>query len=189
MEEELTVNQGDIDLINDSIRKIPDFPKPGVLFYDLFSILGNTFLTQKLFDIAVILIKKFQAQTRKEFDAIIGLESRGFLLGMVLADRLKLPFVAVRKKNKLPGKTLKVEFITEYSTDTFELQDGVLQENANVLIVDDLLATGGTLKAAQQLVGMAKAEVGGYFVAFELDFLKGRDGLAKPENLITILHI
>lgn len=186
--ENITINKDDIELIKNSVKKIPDFPKPGILFYDIFSILSNVELTQKLFNLCEALIRNF-ISNGKEINAIVGLESRGFLIGLILADRMKLPFVPIRKKNKLPGQILKVNYYTEYSEDTFELQDGVLNENSKVLIVDDLLATGGTLNAAENLVKMAKASLTGYFVVFDCEFLKGRSKISKPDDLLALITI
>jgi adenine phosphoribosyltransferase len=184
------INQDDITLLKEKVNKIADFPQKGILFYDIFSILRNVELTQKLFDLAEAYIKNFMAETKQNITAIVGLESRGFLLGLVLADRLKLPFVPVRKKNKLPGEVYKVEYITEYSKDQFELQTGALEENSNVLIVDDLLATGGTMKAAEKLITMTGSKVAGYFVVFEIEGLNGKEKLdGSSQNLITMIKI
>ena len=183
------VDPKDIQLIKDGIRKIPNFPKKDILFYDLFSNLVNVELRNKLFDISIILIQNYLKTNNKEVNAIVGLESRGFLLGLVLADRLQLPFIPIRKKNKLPGGTLKINYVTEYSEDVFELQVDMINEDSKVLIVDDLLATGGSLKAAEELVTMSKGETVGYYVAFEIGGLKGRDALAKPSGLISIINI
>jgi adenine phosphoribosyltransferase len=183
------IHQEVIDSIKDAVSKIPDFPKPGILFYDLFSILKSVDLTQKTFDIASKLIKNFILNGNHEVTAIVGLESRGFLLGLVLADRLRLPFVPVRKKNKLPGTILKVNYVTEYSQDTLELQQDALDVNSKVLIVDDLIATGGSMRAAEDLVGMVNGTVVGYFVLFEIEKIYGKNKLTKPDGLISMIKI
>ncbi len=184
------INNEDIDLLKEKVNKIPDFPKKGILFYDIFSIFKNVELTQKLFNLAFNHIQNFLAETKQDISAIVGLESRGFLLGLVLADKLKLPFVPVRKKNKLPGQVYKIEYITEYSRDEFELQTGALEQNSNVLIVDDLLATGGTMKAAEQLITMSGSTVAGFFVVFEIEGLNGKEKLGEfSKNLITMIKI
>jgi adenine phosphoribosyltransferase len=183
------VDPKDIQIIKDGIRKIPNFPKKDILFYDLFSNLINVEFRNKLFDISILLIQNYLRVNNLEINAIVGLESRGFLLGLVLADRLGLPFVPIRKKNKLPGGTLKINYVTEYSEDVFEIQVGMITENSRVLIVDDLLATGGSLKAAEELVTMCKGETVGYYVAFEIGGLKGRDNLSNPNGLISIINI
>jgi adenine phosphoribosyltransferase len=189
MEEKEENHQSDIDIICNSIRKIPDFPKHGILFYDIFSLLKDVSLTQKLFNISEGLIKKFCKKNNTVINAIVGLESRGFLLGIVLADRLKLPFVAIRKKNKLPGGVFKINYTTEYSSESFELQEGVLEPNSNVLLVDDLLATGGSLNAAEKLITTAGCKTVAYFVIFVISALKGSEKLDYPENLISMANI
>ncbi len=178
----------DIQLIESNITKIPDFPKKGVLFYDIFSILRDTALTQKLINISCDLILG-QFRVPEDLTAIVGLESRGFLLGMILADRLKLPFVPVRKKNKLPGAVVKVNYSTEYSQDTMELQVGALPENSKVLLVDDLLATGGSMRAAEELVNMTNSQVVGYYAVFVIDFLNGKEKLSYPDKLVSMIKI
>lgn len=183
------IKEEDVKLIKDAVTKIPDFPKPGILFYDLFSILKNVDLTQKTFDIATKLIRNHLINTKQEITAIVGLESRGFLLGLVIADRLKVPFVPVRKKNKLPGTILKVNYVTEYSADTLELQQDALNADSKVLIVDDLIATGGSMRAAEDLVSMVKGQVIGYFVLFEIEKIVGKNKLTKPDGLITMIKI
>lgn len=187
------IDEADIELIKAEIRKIPDFPIKGVLFYDLFSLLKDVTLHQKLFLLCENFIKNFVLETNCQITAIVGLESRGFLIGLVLADRLKLPFVPIRKKikekSKLPGDTFSVDYITEYSEDHFEIQSGILEENSKVLIVDDLLATGGSLKAGEELISKCNAELVGYFTIFEIGVLRGRDKLSKPNNVISMITI
>jgi len=183
------INQSDIDLIQEKTKKIPDFPSKGVLFYDLFSVLKDVELSQKLFQISVDAIVNFLIESQQEITAVVGLESRGFLLGLVIADRLKLPFIPIRKKNKLPGNLLKITYSTEYSQDQVELQADSLDENCKVLIIDDLMATGGTMKAAEELVKMTKAEVAGYFCVFEIIFFEGKKKLNAEENFISLIKI
>jgi adenine phosphoribosyltransferase len=187
--ENYQVDPKEIQLIKDSIRKIPDFPKKDILFYDLFSILTNVTMRDKLFDISVKLIKNYIATHNKEINCIVGLESRGFLLGLVLSERLNIPFVPIRKKNKLPGSVYKINYVTEYSEDSFELQVGSVTEGSKCLIVDDLLATGGSIRAAEELISMAKGETVAYYVAFEIAGLGGREKLSDPESLISIINI
>ena len=183
------VKEEDLELIKSKVAKIPDFPKAGILFYDLFSILKDVELHQKTFEIAVTLIQNFLIESNQEINAIVGLESRGFLIGLVLADKLKVPFVPVRKRNKLPGNILKVNYVTEYSQDQLELQADSLNENSKVLFVDDLLATGGSMRAAEDLASMVRANVIGYFVVFEIAAIPGRQKLTKPEHLISMIKI
>jgi adenine phosphoribosyltransferase len=184
------INNEDIILLKEKVNKIADFPQKGILFYDIFSILKNVEMTEKLFELSMAHIQNFLVETKQNITAIVGLESRGFLLGLVLADKLKIPFVPVRKKNKLPGEVYKIEYITEYSRDQFELQTNALEQGSNVLIVDDLLATGGTMKAAEQLITMSGSRVAGYFVVFEIEGLNGKEKLGESsQNLITMIKI
>jgi adenine phosphoribosyltransferase len=189
MENNYQVDPKEIQLIKDGIRKIPNFPKKDILFYDLFSNLINVPLRDKLFEVSEKLIRNFLITNKKEITCIVGLESRGFLIGLVLADRFKLPFVPIRKKNKLPGSVYKINYVTEYSADAFELSVGSVTETSKCLIVDDLLATGGSLRAAEELIDMAKAEIVAYYVAFEIESLKGRDKLKYPDSLISVMGI
>ena len=126
-----------------------------------------------LFNIIEKVVKILEEKSEKKINVILGLESRGFLIGMVIAERLKIPFVPMRKKNKLPGECYKIDYTTEYSKDTFELQKNAVNSDSNVLVVDDLLATGGTLKAAEDLLKMAGAKIGGFLTIFEIDFFLG----------------
>merc|ERR1712080_709528 len=124
-----------------------DFPKPGIIFKDMFPLLANPEAFSDLIDTFADKIKD------KNIDYIIGLESRGFLLGTPLAVKCNIPFIPIRKKGKLPGKCHQIEYALEYGSDIFEMQEAAIsKKNANILIIDDLLATGGTLNAACQLV-------------------------------------
>jgi adenine phosphoribosyltransferase len=183
------INQEDLELLKEKVNKIPDFPSKGVLFYDLFSILNDVELSQKLFQTSVDVIVNFLIDTKQEVTAIVGLESRGFLLGLVIADRMKLPFVPIRKKNKLPGNLYKINYLTEYSQDQIELQADSLNENSKVFIVDDLMATGGTMKAAEDLIKMAKSKIVGYYSVFEIVALEGRKKLSNEDSLVTLIKI
>jgi adenine phosphoribosyltransferase len=178
-----------LNKINTEIRKIPNFPKEGILFYDLFSVLANVELTQILYDVLLKVVKLIEENSENKINAIIGLESRGFIIGMVLAEKLKIPFVPIRKKNKLPGDCFKVDYTTEYSKDTFELQKNVINENSYVLIVDDLLATGGTLKASQDLLRLAGAKILGFLTIFEIEFFKGNNILENSDKSISLIKI
>ena len=175
--------------IKEEIRKVPNFPKEGVLFYDLFSVLGNVELTQILFGILCKVVKLMEEHNGKKINVILGLESRGFIIGMVLAEKLQIPFVPIRKKNKLPGECYKIDYTTEYSNDTFELQKNVVNKDSNVLVVDDLLATGGTMKAAEDLLKIAGAEVAGFLTLFLIDFFKGDLKLDNADKNFTLMRI
>jgi len=156
------------------IRGIPDFPKPGILFYDIGTLLAHgTAWHETVLRLADIL-------RPLKPDVLIGIESRGFLVAAPLATALSVGFVMVRKKGKLPGKTIAYNYTLEYGTDTIEIQEDILKPGQRVVICDDLLATGGTAAAT---VGLAR-KVGGNVIhaAFiiELNFLQGRKKLDVP---------
>jgi adenine phosphoribosyltransferase len=166
--------------IKSTIRDVPDFPKPGILFKDITPIFYDQALCSRIVD-------AFVAQIDKSTDAIIGIESRGFLFGSMVANKTGLPFVLVRKAGKLPYKTISLEYALEYGTAKIELHEDALKKDWNVVIHDDLLATGGTAEAAAQLVHKAGARVSGFNFVIGLDFLNGKDKLVKHTNNITCL--
>lgn len=156
------------------LKQFPNFPKEGILFEDFLPIFATPDLFNKL-------ITAFKLHVgHKKVDYVIGLESRGFLFGPTLALALNAGFVPVRKPGKLPGPTYKVEFQKEYGSDVFELQEGVIPKGAKVLIVDDILATGGSAYGAGELALKAGADIVEFLFVMELDFLKGRDRLHAP---------
>lgn len=157
-----------------SLKQFEDFPSKGILFEDFLPIFSKPDLFKKL-------IQAFQLHLGDtKVDYIVGLESRGFLFGPTLALAMNAGFVPVRKPGKLPGPTLQAEFKKEYGSDAFQIQEGVLPKGSKVVIVDDILATGGSAGAAGELVHKAGAEVLEYLFVMELDFLKGRDTLKSP---------
>ena len=160
----------DIDL-KAKIRTIPDFPKKGILFKDITTLLRDA----HAFKYAIKEILKMLEG--KKVDVVASAESRGFILGSVLSYELDAGFVPLRKPGKLPYKTVKQEFETEYSRDAFEVHVDAIKKGDRVLIVDDLLATGGTAKAAVDLVEKLGGEVVGLVFLIELSFLKGREKL------------
>ncbi|MBN8694073.1 MAG: adenine phosphoribosyltransferase [Bacteroidetes bacterium] len=166
--------------INQTIRSIPDFPKPGILFKDITPLFENQKLCTRM-------VEEMIAQTPLKPDAIIGIESRGFLFGFLMANKLDVPFVLVRKAGKLPYKTISYKYDLEYGSSVIEMHEDALKKNANVLIHDDLLATGGTAAAAAELVKMAGAKVSGFSFIVELEFLKGKEKLKSHSNNITCL--
>lgn len=169
------------DQIKSVIRDIPDFPKPGILFKDITPI----FLQPALCD---AITEAFCAPLRdKKPDAIIGIESRGFLFGMLMAQKLNVPFVMVRKVGKLPYKTICQEYSLEYGTAKIEMHEDALQKGWNVVIHDDLLATGGTAEAAANLVEKCGARVSGFTFVVELGFLDGKKKLLNHTNNIQCL--
>jgi len=161
-----------IDL-KSAIRTVPDFPKKGIMFRDITTLL----LDRKAFKQSIDELEDFCRG--KRIDKIFGIESRGFIFGGILADRLGVGFVPMRKKGKLPGKTIGQEYQLEYGTDTIEIHADAIRKGESVLIVDDLIATGGTLEAACKLAENNGASVAGIAALIELTFLKGREKLQK----------
>lgn len=157
------------DWLVESVEEIPDFPKPGILFRDLSPLWRSSADTSRC---AVAL-----AKGASEVDVVVGIEARGFLAGLVTAQRLGVGFVAARKPGKLPGETLSVAYELEYGSDTLEIQAGALTTGERVLIVDDVIATGGTAAAAVNLVEQAGAQVVGIRAIMELVGLGGRKKL------------
>ena len=154
-----------------SIRNIPDFPKPGILFRDITTLLKD----KKAFKIAVDeIVKKYK---NKKVSKVVGVESRGFILGAVVAYKLGAGFVLARKKGKLPCKSRSVTYSLEYGTDTLEIHEDALVPGERVLIVDDLMATGGTVAGVIDLVEQFKAKIIGIAFVIELVDLKGKDKL------------
>ncbi|MBP7095458.1 MAG: adenine phosphoribosyltransferase [Spirochaetia bacterium] len=151
--------------LDDAIRKIPDFPKPGILFYDITSVLANPDAFRHCIDSAEKLYKGMR------LDAIAAVESRGFLFAAPLAERLGLPILLVRKKGKLPGRTLSRKYALEYGEAEIEMHADDIPEGGRVLIVDDLVATGGTLKATAELLVEAGALPVAVFSVIGLPFL------------------
>lgn len=155
------------------IRDIPDFPKPGILFKDITTLLMNKQAFKSALD---AIVEKYK---NKKIDAVVAVEARGFILGGALAHKLGAGFIPVRKKGKLPWKTRSVTYDLEYGTDTLEMHHDAIKPGDKVLIVDDLLATGGTVKAVTDLVKQLHGKISGIAFLVELEFLKGREKLKK----------
>lgn len=153
------------------VREIPDFPKPGINFKDITPILQNPEAFKYIIN---KLARKFKG---KDITIVASAESRGFIFGAALAYKLKAGFVPFRKPGKLPYKTLREEYKLEYGTDAFEIHVDGIKKGDNVLIVDDILATGGTMRAAVNLVEKLEGKVAGIGLLSELEFLKGREKL------------
>ena len=155
------------------VRDIPDFPQAGIVFKDITPILGDPAAFGAVIDAMAVRLEG------KGITKVIAIESRGFLFGAALADRLHLALSPVRKLGKLPYKTDRIEYALEYGTGTLEAHIDAVLPGERVVIVDDLLATGGTAWAAGKLVEKQKGVVGAYLFAIELAFLRGRDRLAS----------
>ncbi len=163
------------------IRTVPDFPKPGILFYDITTLLKDKRGFAQLID-------AFAAYyIGKEIDLVLAIEARGFIFGPALAYRLNAGFVPVRKPKKLPAATAKVSYELEYGTDSLEIHVDAIEPGQRVIIVDDLLATGGTMQATVQLVRQLGGEIAGLGFAIELDFLKGRAKFGEYD-VLSLLH-
>lgn len=160
--------------IKDHIRSIPDFPKPGIMFYDISTLLAH----EDAWQVAMGRMAKAVGQLRP--DILAGIESRGFLVAAPLALKLGCGFVMVRKKGKLPGAIIEHEYALEYGTDTIEIQEDAVEEGQRIVILDDLLATGGTMAASVELFRTAGADVVGAACIIELAFLEGRSKLDIP---------
>ncbi|UWD34084.1 adenine phosphoribosyltransferase [Mesomycoplasma molare] len=166
--------------LNKYIRDVQDFPKKGILFKDISPLLANGKVLRFVIDKMV--------ELSKEADIIIGPDARGFLFGTPVAAMLQKPFIMVRKPNKLPGEVISMEYNLEYGTNKLEVQKGMIKEGQKAIIIDDVLATGGTTKAIIKLVESQGAKVEKVVLLMELENLKGRDMLSpyKVESLIKI---
>lgn len=171
-----------VDEVKEKIRSIPDFPKPGILFKDITTALKDS---ETLIKIVDFLSNEFK---NEKIDYVVGLESRGFIFGVPVAYQLKTGFIPIRKPNKLPAKTLKETYTLEYGTDTLEMHEDAIKKGDKVLIVDDLLATGGTAAAACNLVTKAGAEIVACTFLIELNDLKGRDKLPKNSKIVSMIQ-
>ena len=163
------------------IREVPDFPKPGILFYDITTLLKDKTGFATLID---ALSEHFIAD---KVDLVLGMEARGFIFGPAVAYRLNAGFVPVRKPGKLPAATKKYDYALEYGTNTLEIHSDAIIQGQRVIIVDDLLATGGTAEATAKLAESLGAEIAGMGFVVELDFLNPRERL-KGYDIFSLLH-
>ncbi len=170
-----------MDDLKKHIREIPDFPKEGILFYDISTLLQNPLALRKTVDRFTWFF------SQQDVDKVVGIESRGFMFAPILAYNLNAGFVPVRKPGKLPYRTVRREYDLEYGSDALEMHEDAVEAGDRVLIVDDLLATGGTAAACSELVSGCGAEVLGFGFVVELSFLDGRSRLDGMEiaSLIT----
>src|ERR1700719_4576789 len=163
------------------VRTVPDFPKPGILFYDITTLLKDRKGFANLIDALA------QHYIGRDVDLVLGIEARGFIFGPALAYRLNAGFVPVRKPRKLPAPVARVTYDLEYGSDTLEIHLDAIEPGQRVVIVDDLLATGGTMQATVQLVRQLGGEIAGLGFAIELDFLKGREKF-RGYDVLSLLH-
>src|ERR1700685_3805141 len=177
----MTPTTTDCEPLKALVRTVPDFPKPGILFYDITTLLKDPKGFAALIDALA------QYYIDKDIDLVLGIEARGFIFGPALAYRLNAGFVPVRKPRKLPGPTIRVTYDLEYGSDTLEIHADAIEPGQRVVLVDDLLATGGTMEATIKLVQQLGGEIAGLGFAIELDFLKGRDRF-KDYDVFSLLH-
>ena len=167
--------------LKQQIRNVPDFPKPGILFYDITTLLRDPQGFKTTIDVLAA------PYAGKGIDLVIGIESRGFILGAAVADRIGAGLIPVRKPGKLPGQVIKEIYDLEYGKDALEVHADAIDKGQRVLIVDDVLATGGTAAAAAQLVKTLGGELHGLAFLIELTFLNGRSKVGQ-ENVFSVLQ-
>jgi adenine phosphoribosyltransferase len=171
----------DVESLKKLVRTVPDFPKPGILFYDITTLLKDkTGFAQMIDALAAHYLEQ-------KIDLVLGIEARGFIFGPALAYRLNAGFVPVRKPKKLPAPVARVTYDLEYGSDTLEIHKDAILPGQRVVLVDDLLATGGTMEATVQLVTELGGQIAGLGFAVELDFLKGRDRFPNLD-VFSLLH-
>jgi adenine phosphoribosyltransferase len=169
------------DLIRQRLRDVPDFPKPGIVFKDITPLLADPNAFNLCLDSTAA---HFDSVT---LDAIVGIESRGFIFGAALASRMRIAFIPARKPGKLPYRTKRVTYDLEYGTDSLEMHDDAIKQGDRILIVDDLLATGGTAWAACELVRQLGGTVVATSFVVELTFLAGRERL-RPVDVFSLVQ-
>ena len=169
------------DRLKAIIRDIPDFPEPGIVFKDITPILKDDLLCTAVVDAFVERLKFV------ELDVVAGVESRGFLFGLLLANRLGVPFIPIRKQGKLPFRTVSESYKLEYGQATIEIHEDAFPPGTKVLVHDDLLATGGTVVAASKLIEKLGGSISGYAFVISLDFLNSRGRLTRfNDNIISL---
>ncbi len=168
-------------ILDDAIRKVPDFPHEGILFYDITSILTNPEAFRHCVESMVTLYKN------KKIDAVAAAEARGFLFAAPFCEKLGIPLILIRKKGKLPGETLTKTYALEYGEDSIQIHKSDVVPGSNVLLVDDLIATGGTLKAAAELLEEAGAKVNEAFGVVGLPFLN-YEKVLEGINITTLIN-
>lgn len=173
------------DKLKATVRDVANFPKEGILFKDITPVLADAQLCSELVDeLALGIIR-----SGKQVDAIAGIESRGFFFGFLLANKLGVPFIPIRKAGKLPFTTVSIEYALEYGTAKIEMNADAITEGMNVIIHDDLLATGGTASAAAELITRQGGNIAGFNFVINLAFLKGSENLVKySDNVTSILE-
>ena len=176
-----TPNKVNCEPLKELVRTVPDFPKPGILFYDITTLLKDKAGFAKLIDAMA------EHYIDRKVDLVLGIEARGFIFGPALAYRLNAGFVPVRKPKKLPAQTVRVTYDLEYGSDTLEIHEDAIEPGQRIVLVDDLLATGGTMDATVKLVRQLGGDIAGLAFAVELDFLKGRERFPDMD-VFSLLH-
>jgi adenine phosphoribosyltransferase len=170
-----------VEALKALVRTVPDFPKPGILFYDITTLLKDKTGFAQLIDALAA------HYLERKIDLVLGIEARGFIFGPALAYRLNAGFVPVRKPRKLPAPVARVTYDLEYGSDSLEIHLDAIERGQRVVLVDDLLATGGTMEATVKLVQQLGGEIAGLAFAVELDFLKGRERF-NGFDIFSLLH-
>lgn len=163
------------------IRDVPDFPKKGIVFKDITTLLKEGDVFKKAIDIL------YERYRDKKIDKLVAIESRGFIFGGALAYKLDCGFIPVRKKGKLPAQTYSITYDLEYGTDTLEIHRDAINKDERILLLDDLLATGGTAKAVSELIEKMGGSIVEIAFLIELEFLRGRDKL-KGRDVFTVIN-
>ena len=171
----------DFEKLDGSVNRVPDFPKPGILFYDVTGILKNPESFKYCID------RMAEIYSNKNIDVVCGIESRGFVFAAPLAEKLGIPLILIRKKGKLPGETYECSYALEYGTASIEVHKEDIKKGQNILVIDDLIATGGTLAAAKNLIEQGGGEVTDFFGVIGLPFLNYEKVLA-PCKVTTLVN-
>ena len=180
MSETLIITQEEKDFLDASIRRVPDFPRPGILFYDITSILTKP----DAFKFCIDKMVEYYKETK--IDAVAGVESRGFVFAAPLAEKLGIPLILIRKKGKLPGNTYGCKYSLEYGTAEIEVHKADIKTGSKILVIDDLIATGGTLKAARNVLEQGGATVSEFFGIVGLPELNYKEVL-EPTPVTTLI--
>lgn len=171
-----------IDQLKQAIRDVPDFPKPGILFKDITPVLSDAALFKSAVDVLA------ERHLKNRIDVVCAIDARGFLFGAGVAYRLGVGIVPVRKKGKLPYRTIEASYDLEYGTSTLQMHEDAIQKGSRVLLVDDLLATGGTAAATASMIEKLGGKIVEIEFLIELAFLKGREKLAKYPVFAPIVY-